>query len=160
MEAMRYAKPLLASDLAGSGVTYVARNGQNAMLVPAEDVLAWRGALEFLHRHPAQRTLMGRLGRERYEREFDIRAISRKITKLYDLARRVELETAAARAAEHRRSSRCATCVFRLLPTHREVRLLAEWRHWSFGEVEQCAAIPRRCPSFGFGRLFALDYWT
>src|SRR5262249_14896408 len=52
MEAMRYGRALLASDIPGSGVTWVARNGQNAMLVPAEDVLAWRGALEFLHRNP------------------------------------------------------------------------------------------------------------
>ena len=96
IEAMRYGKPILASDLAGSGVTWVARNGQNAMLVPPEDVLAWRGALEFVHRNPSQRSLMGRLGRQRYEREFGIGRISARITKLYDLAYRVEKESAAA----------------------------------------------------------------
>jgi len=100
LEAMRYGKPILASDLAGSGVTWVARNGQNAMLVPVDDVLAWRAALDHLHEHPAQRALMGRLGRQRYEREFDIRRIAQRITKLYDLARRVELESAAAQAVE------------------------------------------------------------
>jgi len=99
MEAMRYGRALLASDLPGSGVTWVARNGQNAMLVPAEDVLAWRGALEFLHRHPAQRELMGRLGRQRYEREFDIAGIAERITRLYALARRVEMESEAAQAS-------------------------------------------------------------
>ena len=98
LEAMRYGKALLASDLAGSGVTWVARNGQNAMLVPPEDVLAWRGALEFLHRNPAQRELMGRLGLQRYEREFDIARIAGRITRLYELARRVEMESEAAQA--------------------------------------------------------------
>jgi hypothetical protein len=98
LEAMRYGKALLASDLAGSGVTWVAHNGQNAMLVPPEDVLAWRGALEFLHRNPAQRELMGRLGRQRYEREFDIARIAGRITRLYELARRVEMESEAAQA--------------------------------------------------------------
>jgi glycosyltransferase involved in cell wall biosynthesis len=98
LEAMRYGKALLASDLPGSGVTWVARNGQNAMLVPPEDVLAWRGALEFLHRNPAQRELMGKLGRERYEREFDIARISERTTRLYELARRVERENEAAQA--------------------------------------------------------------
>ena len=98
LEAMRYSKPLLASDLPGSGVTWVARNGQNAVLVRPEDVLAWRSALDSLHKHPAQRTLMGRLGRQRYEREFDIARVAGRITKLYDLARRVEMESVAAQA--------------------------------------------------------------
>ncbi len=100
LEAMRYGKPIVASDLAGSGVTWVARNGQNAVLVRPDDVVAWRAALNTLHAHPAQRTLMGRLGRERYEREFDIRRVAERIAKLYDLARRVELESAAAQALE------------------------------------------------------------
>jgi glycosyltransferase involved in cell wall biosynthesis len=96
LEAMRYAKPILASDLAGSGVTWVARNGQNAVLVRTDDVLAWRAALDDIHEHPSQRRLMGLLGRQRYEREFDIARVSERITKLYDLARRVEMESAAA----------------------------------------------------------------
>ena len=96
LEAMRYSKPILASNLAGSGVTWVARQGQNAMLVPAEDVLAWREALTSMQQRPAQRAMMGRLGRQRYEREFDIARVSARITKLYDLARRVEMESKAA----------------------------------------------------------------
>jgi glycosyltransferase involved in cell wall biosynthesis len=96
LEAMRYAKPILASDLAGSGVTWVARQGQNAVLVPPEDVLAWRSALALMHQKPAQRAMMGRLGRQRYEREFDIARIASRITKLYDLALRVEMESRAA----------------------------------------------------------------
>jgi glycosyltransferase involved in cell wall biosynthesis len=98
LEAMRYARPILASDLAGSGVTSVARNGQNAILVPPEDVLAWRGALDYVQAHPTQRAVMGQLGSQRFEREFDIARTAARITKLYDLARRVELESAAAQA--------------------------------------------------------------
>ncbi|HUQ27012.1 MAG TPA: glycosyltransferase [Usitatibacter sp.] len=100
LEAMRYGKPIVASDLAGSGVTWVARNGQNAVLVRPDDVLAWRAALNALHAHPGQRALMGRLGRQRYQREFDIQRISTRITHLYDLARRVEIESVAAQALE------------------------------------------------------------
>jgi glycosyltransferase involved in cell wall biosynthesis len=98
LEAMRYGKPILASDLPDSGVTWVARNGQNAVLVPPENVLAWRGALDYMHAHPAQRALMGRLGSERYDREFDIARTAARIAKLYDLARRVDLEGVAAQA--------------------------------------------------------------
>jgi len=100
LEAMRYGKAILASDLPGSGVPWVARNGQNAILARPDDVLAWRAALATLHAHPAQRMLMGRLGRQRYEQEFNIRRIAARITKLYDLARRVEMESAAAQALE------------------------------------------------------------
>ncbi|MBC8022311.1 MAG: glycosyltransferase, partial [Burkholderiales bacterium] len=100
LEAMRYGKAILASDLPGSGVTWVARNGQNAMLARTDDVLAWRAALATLHARPGQRTLMGRLGRQRYERDFGIRRIARRITNLYDLARRVEMESAAAQVLE------------------------------------------------------------
>ena len=96
LEAMRYAKPIVASNLPGSGVTWVARQGQNAMLVVPEDVLAWRSAFDAMRERPAQRAMMGRLGRQRYEREFDIARISARITKLYDLARRVEMESKAA----------------------------------------------------------------
>jgi glycosyltransferase involved in cell wall biosynthesis len=49
-----------------------------------------------MRERPAQGAMMGRLGRQRYEREFDIARISARITKLYDLARRVEMESKAA----------------------------------------------------------------
>ena len=83
LEAMRYAKPLLVSDLPGSGITWVARNGQNAVLVPPDDVPAWSGALEALAQHPAQRHMLGHLGFQRYVREFDIGGVARGIRRLY-----------------------------------------------------------------------------
>ena len=42
---MRYSKPLLVSDLPGSGMTWVARNGQNALHVRPEDPGDWRDTL-------------------------------------------------------------------------------------------------------------------
>jgi glycosyltransferase involved in cell wall biosynthesis len=96
LEAMRYSRAIVASNLPGSGVTWVARNGQNAMLVTPDDVLAWRAAFDSLRDRPAQRVMMGRLGRQRYEREFDIARTASRITKLYDLARRVEMESKVA----------------------------------------------------------------
>lgn len=100
LEAMRYGKPLAVSNLPGSGMTWVARDGQNAVLVAPEDVDAWRAALLALARAPAQRELMGRLGAERYEREFDIGIVAARIGWLYDLQLRVsEEEMAASRMA-------------------------------------------------------------
>ncbi len=55
LEAMRYGKPLLVSDLAGSGVTWVARDDHNGILVPPDDVDAWRAALASLAGDPERR---------------------------------------------------------------------------------------------------------
>ena len=99
LEAMRYGKPLLVSDLAGSGVKWVARDGQNAVLAPPEDVGAWRAALLALAHSPDNRHLMGRLGAERFWREFDIGIIASRIDWLYRLLVKVsEEETASQRA--------------------------------------------------------------
>jgi glycosyltransferase involved in cell wall biosynthesis len=99
LEAMRYARPLLVSDLPGSGMTWVARNGQNAALVAPEDPDAWRHALRALADSPAKRQLMGRLGYERYVREFGITPVAARITWLYELMLKVSANEAASQEA-------------------------------------------------------------
>jgi hypothetical protein len=96
VEAMRYGKPLLVSDLKGSGVTWVARDGENAVLVAPEDVDAWRSALTALAADPAGRERLGLEGRQRYLREFDIFNVAKRIRELYALARRTDVEDAAS----------------------------------------------------------------
>ncbi len=86
VEAMRYSKPLVVGDVPGSGVSWVARRGQNAVLVPPGDAGAWSEALIGLAAHPEQREVMGRLGRERYEREFDIGIVASRVGWVYALA--------------------------------------------------------------------------
>jgi glycosyltransferase involved in cell wall biosynthesis len=97
LEAMRYGKPLLVSDLPGSGVSWVARNGQNAKVAAVGDVSSWRLAIDDLAQHPGQREMLGRLGRQRYEREFHIGGVQRSIESLYTLALKVDSEEAQAR---------------------------------------------------------------
>ncbi len=99
LEAMRYRKPLVVSDLRDSGMTYVARAGQNALVSPPEDVPALRATLERLAAHPAERRLLGRLGHERFLREFTIASVERRIHALYDLMLRMRVEDAVAQAA-------------------------------------------------------------
>ena len=94
MEAMRYGKPIVASDIPGSGVTWVARHNQNAVLVPIGDVAAWREALAALARSPRRRELLGRLGHERYAREFDVASVARRIEEIYTMAIRVQVDDA------------------------------------------------------------------
>jgi len=86
MEAMRYGRALLVSRLAGSGVNWVAREGQNAVTAPIGDVAAWRAAIEDLAASPEKRRLLGHLGHERYLREFDIHKVARRIEGVYATA--------------------------------------------------------------------------
>jgi len=102
MEAMRYGKPLLVSDIKGSGVTWVARDGENAVIVPPEDVGAWRDALEALSASPSRRVALGLAGAERYRREFGIANVARRLEPVYALAVRAgveDFETRIARGA-------------------------------------------------------------
>jgi glycosyltransferase involved in cell wall biosynthesis len=102
MEAMRYGKPLLVSDLKGSGVTWVARDGENAVIVPPEDVEAWRLALDALAASPRRRAELGQAGKARYLGEFDIRAVASRLEGIYRIALEAgleDLETRIARGA-------------------------------------------------------------
>lgn len=103
MEAMRYARPLLVSQLPGSGVNWVAREGQNAVAVPPDDVAAWREALAALSRSPSRRQMLGHLGHQRYLREFDIAEIERRLRKVYATA--TTAYTAESHPPDHSRFS-------------------------------------------------------
>lgn len=107
VEAMRYAKPLVVSRLPGSGITWVAGEGDNGVLVPPEDVGAWREALDSLARDPALRRKLGERGAARYRVEFDIGQVARRVNGIYALAQAAETEgdpavTATAGAREGR----------------------------------------------------------
>lgn len=83
MEAMRYGKPLLASRLDGSGVTWVVKDGSNGMLVAPDSPSAWREGLDALARDPQCRQRLGENGRRRFEREFDIANTASRLSDLY-----------------------------------------------------------------------------
>jgi glycosyltransferase involved in cell wall biosynthesis len=83
MEAMRYGKPLLASRLEGSGVTWLVQDGLNGMLVAPDSPPAWREALDLLARDPQLRQRLGESGRRRFEREFDIAHTASRLSDLY-----------------------------------------------------------------------------
>ena len=82
MEAMAMRKPIITTDIPGCRETV--DEGRNGYLVPPRDSGALEGALRrFLALSEEERTAMGRHGREKAEREFDVRnvvAAYRKIT--------------------------------------------------------------------------------
>jgi len=94
VEAMRYGKPLLVSDIPGSGVRWVARTGHNAVSVPSGDVEAWRAALAALATSPAERQRMGVLGLFRYQREFNIADVAARIGLAYERAQHLHAREA------------------------------------------------------------------
>lgn len=83
MEAMRYAKPLVATRIPGSGVAWVARHGENALLAQPDDAMALRQALQTLSGDAALRDRLGQAGATRYRGQFDIERIAQRIDALY-----------------------------------------------------------------------------
>jgi len=83
LEAMRYGRALLVSDLAGSGFTWVARRGLNAEHAATEDTRDWAWAIEKLAASPERREALGRAGEERFHREFTIGRIAQAIDRVY-----------------------------------------------------------------------------
>ncbi len=83
MEAMRYGKPLVATRLAGSGVPWVAREDDNAVLVPVDDVRALAAALAGLCADTLTRARLGASSRARFVAEFDIATSARALRRLY-----------------------------------------------------------------------------
>lgn len=88
LEAMRYAKPLLVSDLQGSGCTWVAQDGRNAVLAKVEDVDDWAAKLGALAADPARRRALGEAGAGRFRREFSIAGVAAAMTRVYRHAMR------------------------------------------------------------------------
>jgi glycosyltransferase involved in cell wall biosynthesis len=88
LEAMRYGKPLLVSNLEGSGCTWVAQDGRNAVLAKVEDAEGWAAALASLAADPGRRLALGHAGAERFRREFNIAGVASRVQEVYGHAAR------------------------------------------------------------------------
>lgn len=82
IEAAASARPIVASDI--PGCREVARDGENALLVPPGDPAALAGALERLFVDPALRRRLGEAGRRIAEAEFSADDVARRTLALYD----------------------------------------------------------------------------
>lgn len=83
LEAMRAGKPVLASDIPGSGVGTVVLAEQTGLTVPPRDATALAQALRRLAADPDLRLRLGRAGRARFERDYRIDAVTRAWLALY-----------------------------------------------------------------------------
>jgi rhamnosyl/mannosyltransferase len=72
LEAMLYGKPTVVSDVPGSGMGWVVEHGATGIMVAPANPAALAAALTYLQDHRAEARAMGRRGREKFDREFNI----------------------------------------------------------------------------------------
>lgn len=83
LEAMRYAKPVVVSDIPGSGAPWLVRRAQNGLLSHPGDVRSLAAALAELQAHPERRQQLGVAGALALEQEFGIQPVAVAIGRLY-----------------------------------------------------------------------------
>lgn len=93
LEAMRYAKPCLVSDLPGSGLPWLVQSSGAGQLVPVGDVDAWRRAIDALQCDRPSAVRHGRSGQAALLARFDVR---RSVPAIGDVYRASGLDDAAA----------------------------------------------------------------
>lgn len=83
LEAMVMARPVVASDIPGSGVPWVNRHGETGLNVPAGRPDELAAAIRLLLDSPGLRERMGQAARQRYERDFGADRMARATIDLY-----------------------------------------------------------------------------
>ena len=84
LEAMRAGLPIIASNIRGSGVTYVVRDGETGVLVAPSDAATLGSAIEKFASDPNLRQRLGAAGRQRWQEEFTLRRSAQQIAQLYE----------------------------------------------------------------------------
>ncbi|MBK1722425.1 glycosyltransferase [Thiocystis violacea] len=92
LEAMRFGKAVVVSDIAGSGTGWVVRHAGNGLLAPPGDPRGLARQLRGLQEDPALRDRLGAAGRLALEHDFGIAPVAARIDGVYQdvlgLARR------------------------------------------------------------------------
>jgi glycosyltransferase involved in cell wall biosynthesis len=73
--------PVVASDI--SGIPELVDDGTSGLLVPPGDPQALAGALRRVHDEPTLRDRIGHGGREKVEREFDVRTNAAELVRRF-----------------------------------------------------------------------------
>jgi glycogen(starch) synthase len=82
LEAMMFAKPVVASDI--GGMTEIVGDGESGLLVPPDDVDALTDTLGSLVRSPELRESIGRGGRAAYEASFTLERMAEEAERFYE----------------------------------------------------------------------------
>ncbi|MCK5719587.1 MAG: glycosyltransferase [Thiomargarita sp.] len=81
LEAMYYGKAIIATDIPGSGVSWVVNN--SGLLVPIQNSEALIHAIQSLIEQPQQQILLGNMAKKRFEQLFNITGVANQIANLY-----------------------------------------------------------------------------
>ncbi len=84
VEAMRYGRVLVVSDIPGSGVGWVVKSGECGFLVPPGDEEALRSVFQRLTDEPAVLKALGEKGAKRFDERFHIVPVARQINGIYE----------------------------------------------------------------------------
>lgn len=82
LEAMACGRPVVASDV--GAISHAVSDGVTGLLVPPGEAAALAHALSWLGQHPEAREEMGRFGRLRAEREFELGRCSERFCRLLE----------------------------------------------------------------------------
>ncbi len=83
LEAMRFGKPVVVSDIPGSGPGWVVKQAGHGLCVPPGDPDALAAALRELQQDLAKRIALGQAGRTALREQFGIAPVAATITDLY-----------------------------------------------------------------------------
>ena len=83
LEAMYYARPLVSTRVAGSGMQEVNKHGINGLQVDPGDETSLAQAIEFFLNNPDEARKMGERGKKRVENEFHITTMVRQLSDVY-----------------------------------------------------------------------------
>ncbi|WP_081543674.1 glycosyltransferase [Chromobacterium violaceum] len=83
LEAMAHGLPIVASDIAGSGVPWVNSHGETGLNIPVGDPQALATAITTLLSEPRTLECMREASRRRFEREFTASVATRRVLDLY-----------------------------------------------------------------------------
>lgn len=83
LEAMHHGKPVISSDVPGSGMGWVVADRTTGLLVTPGDVAAWGAALREMAANSELRQRLGAEGKKRLEEQFTIVPIATQVATLY-----------------------------------------------------------------------------
>ena len=83
LEAMRFGKPVVVSDIPGSGAGWVTREAGHGLLVPPGDPALLAAALRELQQDSARRLSLGQAGANALRERFGIEPVAAAVVELY-----------------------------------------------------------------------------
>jgi len=83
VEAMYFGKPIVSTDIKGSGVSWVNQNNVTGLIVPPKDSKALAKAIDKIIKNPELKEKFGENAKKRFDQEFDISSVGEKIINVY-----------------------------------------------------------------------------